>query len=63
MLTSFLPHSHSHSHSQVIGRFRSSRAPADTFADRLELENVWLPWSSQVSLLMASEDLSDCRPH
>jgi len=32
---------------QVIGRFRSAKGPADTFAERLEFDNVWFPWSSQ----------------
>ena len=35
------------SHPQVIGRFRAQRGQSDTFADRLEFDNVWLPWSSQ----------------
>ena len=32
---------------QVIGRFRAGRSPGETFAERLEFDNQWLPWSSQ----------------
>ena len=32
---------------QVVGRFRAPRDHSDTFADRIEFDNDWLPWSTQ----------------
>ena len=32
---------------QVIGRFRAPKSGNETFADRVEFDNAWLPWNSQ----------------
>eukprot|EP00966_Prymnesium_polylepis_P183033 4241174-Prymnesium_polylepis.1 len=31
---------------QVVGRLRKATESAETFVDRLELDNMWLPWHS-----------------
>ena len=39
-----------HFNMQVIGHMREASGPNCLFAERLEFDNVWLPWSSQVPL-------------